>query len=681
MKNNKGFSLTELLYSLIIVGAITVIGVIIVQGQINQEKINSVVDAVEIQENSIIKYLNNSQEAQIKTLKTRKRPAILPASSYASTTALNLSFYKRAFDPPCLIMYLDTQNKLNASLLYPNNGKRDSFFTKSNIGKIAKQKDLEIVDSSYKLIADNLPTIQTNCGIVVRGYSLLDNLNKNPKFIVKKNFVTDSSITDKSTNETLKNVTDGVDSNTTMNTNLYFDVVTKEQESFASRICDSSKLVQSEADSNCQNSATGNKIYAGSAQWDNGFNEVGGRCQYSSSALFQYNTYSCNSSNWSSTANNQCTSTQNTVYSRYGLKWYGGYSWDNVNLNGTSCSARLGCVYDTNVCNVNLQPVYDDICRDATTGKPNCTCDGLNDPTHVSIKYNSSTNKCELYTSGWGCQGRPLSGSAIVNPNPYNAGSLSAYYTSFNNLSASSTPTSPAREQCNVVIKDKWNISGINPAEHKFQALSLGNKGAGEVTLKSNSLNGASNESDVAIKLDKAGVKSGYVLIKSAPINPDTSCLPSQVGKIVQQQEDSSVLTASVLVCTYDPDFCGGTGYCLSPLKSQSVAITNPTPLSSSACPYGTRIGDMPSISNGGLTNAPTCSSSYAGQALTSGVNGTQEGLKDGKKIYGIMSNCIYSGGARLPISNIKKVFCVSAAQSKLYYGCKGNSDGSVSCE
>ena len=49
MKNNKGFSLTELLYSLIIVGAITVIGVKIVQGQINQEKINSVVDAVEIQ--------------------------------------------------------------------------------------------------------------------------------------------------------------------------------------------------------------------------------------------------------------------------------------------------------------------------------------------------------------------------------------------------------------------------------------------------------------------------------------------------------------------------------------------------------------------------------------------------------------------------------------------------------
>lgn len=672
IKLNKGFSLVELTVTLVIFGAIVLITTQIIE-QVNVKKnINAQKAVITAYENSVIKQINANYDSIYSLASKNSNQQLIYTydnfNDYALTGSNPTDLLYQSFFKPCVLIKADTaRNTLSAALIYPANQNilKNSAALSSELGNasfLSTDKWIGNIATNY-FTSQNIQSLANSCNSNINSFktgSIFIDLNNNNNLISKKSNITDNSI-NKGSNETLKNNNDGNSLNKTLGTNLYMDAIVKEATPWATQTCDTSLLNPNEAITTCQASATGSKAYVSGADWGSSYTVLSNnKCQYQPTAFYKYTSYSCNSGDWSSTANTTCNNDQTAYYNKYGLKWYGGFSWDSTSLTGTSCKSRLGCAYDTNVCNVNLQPIYDDLCNKAHA--VGCNCSGLDNPNYISISYVSSTNQCNLQSSYWSCNDKRILGSAVVGSNGYNPNTISYYYRSFSNLTANRSETAPQRENCNTVIKDKFQQSGITPAQHKYKGLDLG---AG-VVVKSGSVDGVSNESDVYLNVKKAGVKSGYVLLKSKGIQADSACKSSELGKMIQQQNASSNYTTSQLVCSYDLDFCGGSGYCYTPLVSQSQFVDKPNSYSIS-CPAGLRadVTDWsPTVANGGLSY-DKC---YSG---TTPLNVTISQLKSGNKVTGLATICP-TGGNGTPLNYLNRIKCVSSASEKILTGCKG---------
>lgn len=691
---NKGFSLIELTVTLAVFGVIVLITTQIIE-QVNVKKnINVQKEHITAYENAVIKKINaNYDDIYLLASKASNQQLVYTYANfndYAKNGGNDIeSNISHSFFNPCVLIKADTaRNTLSATLIYPANKTsiKNAAALSHELGNASwesSNKDLIGKVKTDYFTAQNIQALASLCNSKINSFesgSLFIDLNNNNNLISKKSNITDNSI-NKGSNETLKNNNDGNSLNKTLGTNLYMDAIVKEATPWATQTCDTSLLNPNEAITTCQASATGSKAYVSGADWGSSYTVLNNnKCQYQPTAFYKYTSYSCNSGDWSSTANTTCNNDQTAYYNKYGLKWYGGFSWDSTSLTGTSCKSRLGCAYDTNVCNVNLQPVYDDLCNKAHA--VGCNCSGLDNPNYISISYVSSTNQCNLQSSTWSCNDKPFSGSAVVGSNGYNPNTISYYYRSFNNLTANRSETAPQRENCNTVIKDKFQQSGITPAQHKYKGLDLG---AG-VVVKSGSVDGVSNESDVYLNVKTAGVKSGYVIIKSKYMKADTQCKATELGKILQQADENGNYTTSQLICSYDVDFCGGTGYCYSPLVSQTQFIingnpTNPTPTTLLSCPAGLRADSswLPSTANGGLVDNGNCFA--ISQPLGIKIFGviTPIQVNDGSKAIGYKSVCRLQG-ADNNINALTKIKCTSASSLKTTT-CERDANDQLQCQ
>ena len=227
---------------------------------------------------------------------------------------------------------------------------------------------------------------------------------------------------------------------------------------------------------------------------------------------------------------------------------------------------------------------------------------------------------------------------------------------------------------CGEITPNAFVASGITPPQHKFKSLTFLSKEVNtgvvdgarmNVLVKSGTADGTSTESDTYLNVQKAGVKYGYVLLKSKGIQADSACKSSELGKMIQQQNESSNYTTSQLVCSYDLDFCGDSGYCYTPLVSQSQFVDKPNSYSIS-CPAGLRAdtGWSPTVANGGLSY-DKC---YSG---TTPLNVSISQLKSGNKVTGLATICP-TGGNGTPLNYLNRIKCVSSASEKILTGCKG---------
>lgn len=684
-KLSKGFSLFEMMLSLAVLGTIMGISYGIMHSVQKNQSRSASLDLIKAQENIAVKYLNNNYDAVYKKIlstgststpivtKLSDISTLINTSTSTFNNSYDVTFNTTSFYPTCLIISADTTNKkLNVYMLYPKKNIKDSVFTKGEVAMLSGEKMYsKVIDSGSPLISRNLSNIKTGCNIPdIYPNSMLVNLNKNMDFSAKKVMTTDNTQTYGSTSETIK-FDDSNLLNRTMSTNLYFDAIVKESTPYSNNYCDSTQaqaLYSTKVHDTCAAYAQSHSTFLDGVEKITNGALVGNQCQYTAAANFSgYFT-----STWVGGYTPTEVTQQGQPYINAGCQYNSTHS--STSNPGKLCAVPFaggevlnpnrGCKYgNTYNCTTGGVSKIFTICADDTNGNQtyvNQGCQKTDGPWENGYGHNGDCTAAELSYGG--------------------------YYLYGDSVLCKIGGGTSSQETCGTFFESAFVDRGVTPPQHKFQGISFGDKGRGNVMIKSATPDGSTMESEVALNVSNAGVKSGYVLIKSQPIAADTGCTAGQIGKIVQQQNDNTLYTASQLVCTYDPDFCGGTGYCLSPLKSQSLMVENTISKSNSICPSGLRLDTSVNmtVASGMLDSSPVCSATFSGQSLISPTNGTLSIIADNgsgsKRIYGYSSICKYSGGANYPLSNIKKLKCISAAQTKSFNNCKGNENGIVTC-
>lgn len=675
-KKSKGFSLIEVMLSLAIAGSIGLLSYQIIHSKSQIAQMDNAAEILLFQEKNTLKYLNDNNDSLLKTIKSSSNKSMVVTLSKLNTNSDNIystSFFLMAFENPCVILTLDSSGQyIVPYMLYVNKGKNLDLFQTKNLNRLTViKKNIFNVDSNNSIVKQYKNDINSNCKISnINSNSLLLDYSKSPFFTSKRIITTDQSINDQTTNEALK-IKDTNLNNKTMNTNLYLDVVVKESTPYMKYYCDENKAkvdFATQLHQTCVDYATRSNTYLDGIEVVRGYTLNGSTCQYN--ALANFSGYF--TSNYIGGSSPSQVQQNGQSYINSGCQWQSthggttnpaplcGIPWqlaDRINPN-------RGCAYgNTYQCTTGGVTKEFTLCAEDPTNQTyiNQGCVKSAGPWHADSNHLGACSQDEL-----------------------NQGYYQGYYDYVLCKIGGSTSS---QQTCGTFSVGAYIDQGITPPQHKFQALSFGDKGNGEIQMRSSAGNGAAVESNISISISRAGVKSGYVMIKSNNYLTDSKCDQSELGKMVQQQNDSSLYTRSQLVCTYDPDFCGGTGYCYSPLKSQSVIVKSGG-TSQIACPAGLRVdtdyvGTMtPSATGaGGLLNSPICSSTYNGYSLKSGIYGDRATTKDGSKVTSVTSFCSYQGGLTVPLNNLARIQCVSSALNKTFTGCKGDGGGNVTCQ
>lgn len=685
-----GFSLVELMFSVAILGTITLIGYKIVSTNSQKEKVDGALETLSIQENDIVKIINGSSYFIWKDLAQGNTAIVKPLSLFYSDpkyksskviNSYNTDFYTRSFYPPCLIVTFNkgdkSDKKLDIQLLYAHkNNIKDSVFDTNTINQIVYSRpylynvksDSQVIKKYNTKLSDFNQSILGGCGIPqINANSIWIDLNKSPKIIGAIRAVTDQSNNFSATSDSLGISSPDSASNTTMATNVYFDNIIKESTPYTSYYCDGVKATSDFAAplrALCVAEASRQNVMFDGMQKITNSTLVGQNCAYEAWANFQGSF----SANW--IAGSTPAELQQNGASRIAM----GCTWSN----GTSQSTPK------QMCSIPYDPSKPHACDHGNTYSCKKT-DSQNMVDFSVCADDAAGNKkfidqgCVLTNANWP---KGTNHGGTCTPSEIASGASQYYgdtiYCSIGNNSSS--------QKCGNLNEPAYSNSGITPPTHKYQSLNLGQT----VSLRSATPNGVTSvTTNPDIKVTNAGISAGFVMVKSSSSVSDSPCLPSQLGKIVQQKNENTLYTASQLICTYDPDFCGGgtgesAGYCYSPLKSQSLVVATPSGVQSSVCPAGLRV-DLsyfsPLIAGTQVLASPICGSQYNGLNLVSSINGEITPIYNNSKITGVYSMCRYgSGDSYYYLANIAKIKCVSAAAQKSFTNCKGGADGVVTC-
>lgn len=679
LNKNLGFSLVELTVTLAVFGVIVLITTQIIE-QVNVKKnINVQKEHITAYENAVIKKINANYDDIYLLAESAPNKQLVYSyanfNDYAKNGGNDIeSNISHSFFNPCVLIKADTKrNTLSAMLIYPANktSLKNAAALSHELGNASwesSNKDLIGKVKTDYFTAQNLNTLATSCNSKINSFesgSIFIDLNNNNNLISKKSNITDNSI-NKGSNETLKNNNDGNSYNKSIGTNLYLDAIVQESTPWSNYYCDSAQaetVYQNEIKTSCENFINQN-------------NDNGGTPMYSNS------TYKITSGYLNGT--NKCTYKISGLMTQADPVWAGAVGDFTAAVNAGN-AAFPGCrahnLQEANrTCQIPfanaivLHPNY--ACNTANI----YSCNTLNESGVINGSYdrwvcNEDTaynerisSTCRLkqtvrndYSRNGACDNSELSYGG------YNVLWVGVWYCKLQGAVA-------AYSGCGEITPNAFVASGITPPQHKFKSLAFLSKEVNggvdgarmNVLVKSGTADGTSTESDTYLNVQKAGVKSGYVLLKSKGIQADSACKSSELGKMIQQQNESSNYTTSQLVCSYDLDFCGGSGYCYTPLVSQSQFVDKPNSYSIS-CPAGLRadVTDWsPTVANGGLSY-DKC---YSG---TTPLNVTISQLKSSNKVTGLATICP-TGGNGTPLNYLNRIKCVSSASEKILTGCKG---------
>ena len=702
-KKNKGFSLIESTMVLVLFGGILLIINKIINDVEDKKAATSQISLIKSNENSALKYINDQYFELNKSLTTTPTFIEFHKLNNFSESAIKNDWTHGLYKEPCLILTKEN-DKIKALILMPLqnqvdiNVKKMRYLTHSSGGNIGvfnnKNSSINVIlngQSVYQTYASSICQYtdinKSNGTNELKGYVV--DLSKNADFINRITSISDNTNNSGGQNEALQGK--GSTNDTTLYSNLYFDAIVKEAQSWSTTnySCDGSKIDQAKLVQQCQNFATANGLkyngmpvgaIIGGPNQGNHTCSVQGKAQFSS-----LDTCTTPSVAAETTAYNQCINARP-----------GGYSYaDSFGEINHSPSPSNG------LCYANYKSRY----SFGTTGCRTWKINYFNQSSHFNGGYfqcdkrnegntttcsNGGTYSFKPPTWSLGCPPSSTVYSGRCDGVDNNGGYIAGWtcidqqtidyqtYQCATNVSYSAEYGAGVDMNCGSVYADSPSFvtqtdSGVNPPEHRFKGLNFNNAGSATVQIKANSQDGvASTDSTLLIK--NAGVKSGYIAPKirtDAPIQADSACLPSEIGKIAQQVDVNGSYNTSQIVCTYSPDFCGGLGYCYSPLKSQTVVISMSNQ-NVAYCPAGTR-ADPKQVNDG---------SAYFNNSVQCPANQIkhQDIIYDGNKSTGMKSYCQDSVNNIYPLSNIVKIRCLSASDFHPLTGCKGGSDGKVVC-
>ncbi len=692
LNKNLGFSLVELTITLVVFGAIVLITTQIIE-QVNVKKnINAQKAVITAYENSVIKQINANYDSIYSLASKNSNQQLIYTydnfNDYALTGSNPTDLLYQSFFKPCVLIKADTaRNTLSAALIYPANQNilKNSAALSSELGNasfLSTDKWIGNIATNY-FTSQNIQSLANSCNSNINSFktgSIFIDLNKNSSMISRKTNITDNS-TNNGTNETLKNNGDSNSYNKSIGTNLYFDAIVKESSAWSTNYCDSTKANQALLTQQCQNYANSTGLRFDGMQQIASINMIGGTCQIQAKANFSTLT-ACSPPNTTATttATGICQSQHPNNYNYVGPTQYNYYT---STPTGGLCKANFQAKFSKQITSGTCKTYeYTIGYGGGQWGRATCSAGGVY---HYpgNCGYTGGTAACDGVTkngeTGWygTCRG-------AVQLGPYNCANAGCAgkdwtcieydtttdyqnYQCATNVSYSADYGASTTMNCGAVYNDSnayQTNSGVSPPQHKFKSLSFGDKGSGNILVKSGTADGTSTESDTYLNIQKAGVKSGYILLRSKAIAADSACKSSELGKMIQQQDESTNYTTSQLVCSYDLDFCGGNGYCYTPLVSQSQFVDKPNSYSIS-CPAGLRVDVSwnPTVANGGLSYEKC----YSG---TTQLNVSINQLQSGKKVTGLSTTCQTANGT--PLNYLNRIKCVSSSTEKILTGCKG---------
>lgn len=615
-KKQSGFSLTELLISLTIFGIVSTVAGRIYYNMSVKENIGNAVDVLKTQDDMAAKYLNERYDETYKAL-LLINPSNSRAVQLNDLTNVKMAddkfveFANKVFYEPCLIVQADQQYKqnnssnkrLNVKLLYVQNpnsaNKNATLFAGKNLKAITYDKrNAKIINNQ----ADD-SFIQNNWGAIQTGCPYISKINANSLVVD----VTQNPIL--SSNRSIR--TDRTDDSSTDLPVLSSNSTEAKERTMSTNLYLDATVTEA-------NSST--QYYCDQSQVDH--NLAVQKCQaYATQKGYNYNS---------------------AIISM-------------ISQEGSKCTVSTKGTFTTATCSpyTTSGPEFDAALTSCKTQQPVINGFTYSWASRYSFSLSSDNpdenNMCHGVIYGYY--------SGMIGPwrniQDYQSVVCSG------NIAINSIGGNAFSEDCGTFQVPAQQTSQSNGAIHKFKALNVGDTG---VSVKSTNTDGISTKSTAMLGIDGAGVKAGYIMMKSNAMAIGSGCTVDKVGTMVQQKTEGAY-TASQLVCSYNPDFCQGNGYCYTPMKGQTQFAISSTPQVSMACPDGLRVDGSwtPTIDNGGLTNT-AC-------AITVNV------LTDGGMAYGMKSFC---GGT--PAAALLKIKCTSASTTATFYNCRADSNGGVNC-
>lgn len=652
-KLSKGFSLVELTFSLVIFGAIVLITTKIIEEVNTKKNIYAEKERITAYENIVIKKISANYDNLYKQASTSQNQQLVLDynyfSDYAKSGAKDIVSNNYFFNP-CVLIKADTErNTLSATLIYPVNKNlvKNSLMLSNELGNASWKKDSELIGKLRRdyYVNENIGALTSACGVSsFSNGSIFIDLNNNNSLTSKKSNITDNS-TNNGTNETLKNNSDNNSSNKSIGTNLYMDAIVKESTPYSTNYCDGSRAetqYSAKVHDTCVAYATNNKTYLDGVEKITNGALVNDKCEYTATANFS---------------------------GYFSTMWVGGNTIPELVASGQPY-INAGCKYGSTqgttsqpsqICVLSFagsEALYPNRgCRYGNTYS--CTTGGTQKEFTICAEDTNNQkylNEGCVKTAGPWENGTNHTGACTTQELAYGA---SYQYVDSVLCKVGGSTSNP--NACGKFTVEPYINSGITPPQHKYKSLSFGDKGRGNILVKSGTADGTTSESDVFLNVANAGVKSGFVIIKSKYTQPDKECKSSEIGKILQQYDETGNYTTSQLICSYDTDFCGGTGYCYAPLISQTQFVingssANPTPINLLTCPAGLRADTswLPSIANAGMINPGNCN----GTIIAVQIN-------DASKVIGYKSVCKLTNGTENNINALTKIKCTSASTLK----------------
>jgi hypothetical protein len=152
-----------------------------------------------------------------------------------------------------------------------------------------------------------------------------------------------------------------------------------------------------------------------------------------------------------------------------------------------------------------------------------------------------------------------------------------------------------ATMQTNLYLDEVIKESTTNEvALHRYLALDFGNSrvSPGRIQLRSNAPQDGVASRTSQLNVSNAGLQAGYIAPMSRVIQPGGFCQINDLGKMAQQLEPYIKGVGGQLQCTYNPTFCGDTGYCYLPVKTSTVLIHYRPNVRVGICPSGSRVSE-----------------------------------------------------------------------------------------
>lgn len=692
-KKQAGFSLTELMVSLAIFGLVAGVTSRIYYNISLKENIGNAVDVLKNQDDMTAKYLNERYDETYKALLALPQNIKAVPLNDVSVTMKDdklVEFATKSFFPPCLIVQVDqnyktnnaSNKRLNIKLLYVQNpdgiNKQSPLFSGKNLlAMTADKRNAKVINNATDdtMVQNNWSAIQSGCPYLskVNPNSLIVDVTKNPILSSNRSERTDRT-DDSSSNSPVLSANSTNTKERTMSTNLYMDAVVNEAAPWSTDYCDKNK-VQTDAaaqiTSKCSTLATTNKRFDSIANVDNGVLS-GGSCTYNVTGNFTLRDR-CDSNNATGTGYSSCSAAHPNGYNFADTFAYIGGSTtpDGNGMCGANFQARFSkitpgtpdtpasgtCRFNSAKCNQWGMEQSTVTCTVGTMVTYNTAYQWSSSGSHGCINNGPVTVLCDR-TGAISCQNY-----VPVQPGTPTTTDYQTYQCA-TNTQYSGTFGSSTTQACGQVTQPAYNNSGITPPQHKFKGLVFNSSSPSEVTIKSTNSDGNSNKSTAMLGVNAAGIKAGYIMMKSPAMTIGNACSVDKLGTMVQQKTEGAY-TASQLVCSYNTSFCQGDGYCYAPMKSQTQFAISTTAQTQMSCPDGLRIDTtwIPSVANQGLQ------SSACSVLVTPATNG-------GIMAYGWKTTC---NGT--PYASLLKILCTSASTSENFNNCVGDGNGGVTCD